>query len=341
MLRAFVLIYLIFISFSLSAQELFPTTEPASNVPKGALGIRLFDEGYPEADIFRNITGLRLLYGLTSKLSVYATGTASDYHEKTLPFDFITHNHSGNNVSGGANTPQAGVPYPYVFNSVDVYAKYRFITDDGQNTHFRMAAYAEGSYVAVPSHEAEPDLLIHTSGFGAGLISTYLYHHFAVSLTTGFILPAEYKGNAYDKFGGIYPTTIRYGNGVNYDLSFGYLLFPRNYKDYKQTNWNVYCEFIGKTYGAANATQLDGEPSPILPNPLVIKIANTTPIFRAGTYVDINPGLQCIISSTYRVDLSLEFRFINESYDHLYPLYQVGVQRYFFPSKKRGSAKND
>ena len=44
MLRAFVLIYLIFISFSLSAQELFPTTEPASNVPKGALGIRLFDQ---------------------------------------------------------------------------------------------------------------------------------------------------------------------------------------------------------------------------------------------------------------------------------------------------------
>jgi hypothetical protein len=332
---------LLFIVSVVSAQELFPTTEPASNVPKGAIGARLFDEGYPEAGLLRNITGLRLMYGLTSKLSVYATATWSDYHEKTLPFDFVTHNHIGTNVSGSANTPQQGIPYPYVFNSIDVYAKYRFLSIDGQNTHFRMAVYGEGSYVAVPSHEAEPDLLIHTSGFGAGLIGTYLVKHFAVSFTTGFILPSEYKGNAYDKFGGIYPTTIQYGNAVKYDLSFGYLLFPRKYTDYHQTNWNVYCEFIGKSYTAANATQLDGPPSPILPDPLLIKISNTTPILRAGNYVDINPGLQCILSSTYRIDVSLEFPLINRSYDHLYPLYQVGVQRYFFPFKKQKSTKND
>ena len=335
------LFFLILLSLSLKAQELFPVEEPASTVPKGAIGVRAFDEGYKEADLFRNVAALKLLYGVTSKLSVYATGTVSNYHEKTLPFDFITHNHTGSGVSGGATTPQQGVPYPYVFNSIDLYAKYRFITADAQNSHFRMAAYVEGSYVAVPSHEAEPDLLVHTSGFGAGLIATYLKHHFAVSLTTGFIIPSEYKGNATDKFGGIYPTTIQYGNAFNYDLSFGYLLFPRNYKDYKQTNWNVYCEFIGKSYGAANVTQLDGPPSPILPNPEVIKVANTSPILRAGNYMDINPGIQCIINSTYRVDLSVGFPLINTSYDHLYPLYLIGVQRYFFPFAKHTSAKID
>ena len=320
----------------LSAQELFPLSEPASNVPKGALGVRAFDEGYREADIFRNTMGLKLMYGLTSKLSVYVTGTVSDYHEQQLPFDFISHNHGG----GQTSTPQQGVPYPYVFNSVDVYAKYRFLTSDGTNTHFRMAAYTEGSYVAVPSHETEPDLLIHTSGFAAGLITTYLKRHFAVSLTTGFILPAEYKGDAVDKYGGVYPTTIQYGNAANYNLSFGYLLFPRNYTSYEQVNWNIYLEFTGKAYGAATVTQLDGKPSAVVPNPLPIPISNATPILEAGNYIDINPGIQCIIRSTYRIDLSAGFPMINKSYDHLYPIYLLGVQRYFF-FRRRSGMKND
>jgi len=341
MKKAFSLLFFIAFSLSVKAQELFPVTEPASNVPKGAIGVRLFDEGYKEADLFRNLAALKLMYGITSKLTIYATGTLSNFHEKELPADFINHDHSGGGASGGANTPQQGVPYPYVFNSIDVYAKYRFVTIDGQNTHFRMAAYAEGAYVAVPSHEAEPDLLVHTSGYGAGLITTYLKQHFAVSLTMGFIIPSDYKGNAVDKFGGIYPTTIQYGRSFDYDLSFGYLLFPHNYKDYKQTNWNVYCEFIGKSYGAANVTQLDGPPSPILPNPLVIKVSNTTPILRSGNYVDINPGVQCIIGSIYRVDLSVGFPLINTSYNHLYPLYLIGLQRYFFPFIRHTSKKND
>jgi len=311
------------------AQELFPIAEPASTVPKGAMGVRAFDEGYKEADLFRNVVALKLLYGLTSKLSVYATGTVSDYHQKTLPFDFITHNHSGGTLIAGAATPAQGVPYPYIFNSIDVYAKYRFFTSDGQNTHFRMAAYAEGSYVGVPSHEAEPDLLVHTSGFGAGLIATLLQHHFAVSLTSGFIVPSEYKGDATDKYGGIYPTTIQYGNAMNYDLSFGYLLFPRNYKSYDQTNWNVYVEFIGKTYGGASVSQRDGPD----PNALPIPISENTPILKAGNYVDINPGLQCIIRSTYRIDVSVGFPLINQSYNHFYPLYLLGIQRYFYFNK--------
>jgi hypothetical protein len=314
----------------ISAQELFPVAEPASTVPKGALGVRVFDEGYKEINLFRNVMALRALYGLTSKLSVYATGTVSDYHEKMLPFDFISHNHSGGQLVSNANTPVQGIPYPYIFNSIDVYAKYRFLTADGQNTHFRMAAYAEGAYVAVPSHEAEPDLLVHTSGYGAGIIATGLYHHFAASITTGFIVPSPYKGNTYDQYGGIYPTTIQYAKAINYNLSLGYLLFPHNYKSYAQANWSVYCEFIGKSFGAAKVQEQDGP----FAGALVYDIPITTPILKAGSYIDINPGLQCIINSTYRIDLSAGFRFINQSYDHLYPLYLIGVQRYFYFNKK-------
>jgi len=320
------LLFLVVLSLSVSAQELFPVADNASNVPKGALGVRAFDEGYKETDLFRNLLGLKVLYGITSRLSVYATATESDIHEKTLPFDFITHNHSGGTVTSSTNTPVEGVPYPYVFNSIDVYAKYRFLSSDGRNAHFRMAAYAEGSRVVVPSHEAEPDLLIHTSGWGAGLIATYLKHHFAASVTTGFIFPSEYQGNTYDIYGGVYPTTIQYGKAVNYSLSFGYLLFPRNYTDYKQTNWNIYCEFTGKAYGAAKAYQYDGP----FAGAILYTLPITTPILKSGQYLDIDPGIQCIINSTYRVEASAAFRFINESYDHLYPFYQLAVQRYFY-----------
>ena len=95
--------FLLFLLLSLSvkAQELFPNEEPASNVPRGAVGLRVFDLGYREADLFRNVAALRLMYGVTSKLSVYATGTLSNYHGATLPADFITHDHSGGGVSGG------------------------------------------------------------------------------------------------------------------------------------------------------------------------------------------------------------------------------------------------
>ena len=319
------LLFLMALCASVSAQELFPVADNASNIPKSAMGVRVFDEGYKEAGLFRNLMGIKMMYGISSKLSVYATATVSDIHEKNLPFDFITHNH-GNTPNDSTRTPQQGVPYPYVFNSIDVYAKYRFLSSDGMNSHFRMAAYGEASQVAVPSHEAEPDLLMHTSGYGAGVIATYLKKHFAASLTTGFIIPSAYQGNTYDKYGGTYPTTITYGNAVNYSLSLGYLLFPKNYKDYRQTNWNIYCELIGKAYAAAKATQYDGP----FAGAILYKLPVTTPILKAGQYLDIVPGLQCIINSAYRIDISAALPFINKSYDHLYPFYQAGVQRYFY-----------
>ncbi len=149
-------------------------------------------------------------------------------------------------------------------------------------------------------------------------------------------MPWDYKGNTYDKYGGVYPTTIQYGEGVNYNLSFGYLLFPKNYNSYEQTNWNIYCEFIGKSYGAAKVSEQYGTFS----GALVYQLPVTTPILKAGSYIDMNPGIQCIISSTYRIDLSVAFPIVNQSYDHLYPLYQLGVQRYFYFHKRQSVKSN-
>ena len=307
---------------AIAAQELYPTTQPASTLPKNALGIRVFDEAYKEGGLMRNITGLRVMYGVSPKLTFMLTGVCSDYHGKNLPLDFIQHNHSGTGNEASTNTPQQGLPYPYIFVGTNLYAQWRFFSSDGQNSHFRMAAYGEAAYIRVPSHDAEPDLSVHTSGIGVGVKGTYLKNHFAATLITGFITPFTYNGTSYDIYGGQYPTTIRYGNAVNYGLSLGYLLYPRHYTNYNQLNWNIYLEFSGKSYSAAKVYEQDG----IVTNYLPIN----TPLLNAGTNLDAAPGLQCIIRSNTRVDFSVAFPVVSKTYTHLYPFYLLGIQRYFY-----------
>ena len=322
-----------FLLFSLTArgQELYNLTLPASTLPKGALGIRLFNESYDESGLIRKISVLKVMYGVAPKFSLILSGVASDYHSLNLPTDFILHNHGGSGPAVSANTP-AVVPYPYIFSGADLYGQYRFYSQDGQNTHFRLAAYGEVSYARIVSHLAEPELLTHNSGVGAGLIATYLKGHFAGTLTVGGVLPFEYKGNSYDIYGGAYPIDFKYGNAVDYDLALGYLLLPRKYTSYKQTNINVYLEFLGKTYGAADVTQHDGIES--------YKIPNTIAILRGGSYMEASPGVQFIIRSSVRVDVSVGLPLGDGSYLHEYPLYYLAVQRYFF-FKKKSSPKND
>src|ERR1700744_52505 len=118
--------------FMLPAQELFQQTEPASTIPKGTWGIRASDQSYNEINRIRNIYTVKAMYGLTPKLTVMVSADVSNHHNKDLPPGFPEH-----------NTPQIGVHHPYLFNGVDMYAKYRFLTIDGQNSHLRAAVYGE------------------------------------------------------------------------------------------------------------------------------------------------------------------------------------------------------
>ncbi len=45
--------------------------------------------------------------------------------------------------------------------------------------------------------------------------------------------------------------------------------------------------------------------------------------------MEINPGIQFIIRSDMRIDLSMGFPLINQSYNHTYPLYYIGMQPVF------------
>jgi hypothetical protein len=303
---------------ALYAQELFIQEEPASTMPKGVTGIRAFAQAYREpGNQTRGLAGLRILYGLRPKLTLMVTGTASNHHSKQLPPDFPDH-----------NTPQIGVHLPWRFNGVNVYAKYRFFSKDGAKTHFRAAAYASASWLDVAHDEAEPSLLDDTKGVGGGLIATWLKNQFAVSFTGGFILPASYHGDVPDPYPGLpaVPVKVRYGRAENYSLSFGYRLLPFKYKNFRQTNINLYAEFIGKSYTAGRVFL----ENPGAPGASYEITGTALSVFAPNTYIELHPGIQAIIRSNLRLDFSAGFPLLSRSYTRYYPVFTLGIQRYFF-----------
>ncbi len=265
---------------------------------------------------------VRVMYGVSSRLSVYATPNVSNHHNKLLPPEFPVH-----------NTPNIGVTHPYLFNGADFYAKYRFLSYDGQNSHFRMAAYGEYSILKVAHDEGEPTLLDDNSGYGAGIIATYLKNHFAVSFTGGIIVPFKYKGEVEDEIPSLptTPATVTYSNAYTGSLSFGYLLYPDKYESYRQVNINVYMEFVGKEYGAAQMQV--GNVYYALPQYSVSTQGNKA--LQANAYLEAYPGVQAIIKSDLRIDFSVGFPVMSRSYVHFYPVYNVGVQRYFYFKKSK------
>jgi hypothetical protein len=322
-------IFIVLLSFCINiptffSQELFPLNEPASNVPKGVLGIRAMGETYQEIKRLRNQYSVRLMYGALPRLTVMTTVGISNHHGKDFPPNLVSHVHNGNQTIYTTGEFERGAKYPYRSNGIHVYAKYRFISMDGLHSHFRVAAYAEGAYLKQAHDEAEPNLIGDTKGAGGGLIITCLKNHFAISLTSGVIIPGSHTAFSPDMSGGpMIPTEIIYGRALNYNVSVGYLLFPRTYKSYEQLNVNVYLELLGKAYEAAKVYQYGNLPIPI-----------NTPLLMAGNYMDVAPGVQCIFKSNLRVDLSVKLPMINKSYAHFYPVFLFGIQRYFYFSKK-------
>ena len=309
---------------SAAAQELYPLTEPASSVPKGVIGVRLFTQKYREYRVNRSLNVLRIMYGATPRLSVMVTGSISNHHNKKLPPDLINHTHNGNQTHYFTQPIQRGVEYPTLFNGINVFAKYRFLSKDDQYQHFRMSAFGEWSNVNGAHDEAEPSLMDDTGGYGFGLISTWLKNRFAASLTTGFIKPDSYSEMQRDVSGGPdMPTTIHYGNAIKYSLSFGYRLYPKKYVGYEQVNWNFYIELIGKAYDDAQVIQ-NG-----------VEIEAITGALKKNAYLEIYPGIQRIINSNTRIEFVYGFNLLGNSYVHYTPIWTLAIQRYFYPPKKQ------
>jgi hypothetical protein len=235
----------LFSQFYCGAQELFPVTEPASNMAADALGLRLGGNFYKIGNETRKQISPEVMYGINARWMVHLNGYFSDYY-----------NH--------------GFFYKPGFKQqgFSVYLKYRFFTNDGDHTHFRMAAFGRGSMN--PNSNFSPDINIEGAqgGLAAGLVATQLIHRLALSLTTAYIKPAGPNG--------FYPES-----SYTYDLSAGYLVFPRHYTSYKQVNMNVYAELLGKTNSSSPENN-----------------------FIPGSALDIVPSVQFIFQARTRIDIS-------------------------------------
>jgi hypothetical protein len=311
-MRSYFLILLFCFSFVISkSQELFPHVDPASLVPKGVLGVRIYNEGFKEVDQYRSLQNVRFMLGLNSKLMLTQSFSFSNHHSKNFPSDFIRNDGT---IGFHTHGVKKGLKYPYLFESLGVNVKYRFLSIDGEKEHFRMAAYFELSGCNAAHDEAEPSLMGDNGGVGAGITATKLKKRFAISASFGGILPHNYYYQQGDS-----SLEVSYGNGLNYSLSMGLLCLPIKYKSYDQTNVNLYAEFIGKAYQGAT----------ILSNDKQIQISNV-PSLEKGNYIEFRPSIQFIFHSNLRLDFSVARPLVGRSYVRTYPAYYFTIQRYFY-----------
>ncbi|WP_295122432.1 hypothetical protein [uncultured Chitinophaga sp.] len=224
-MRSIIVLFFTCFAFTVQAQELYVSAEPASNMPANSLGLRLTNKFFKMEH--ENRTGFRfepeVMFGINRNLMLHFTGYMANAMQENVRFE------------GGS-----------------VYAKYRFFSQDEPHSHFRMAAYVKGSVIdnpfepkVDPEHSDETvyanrelDLEGMASGVSGGIIATKLVHKLAVSGTLG-----------YNRFLNNIKTNLPDGfseNMLNYSLSFGYLTLPITYKSYEQTNMNLYVEFLGK-----------------------------------------------------------------------------------------------
>jgi hypothetical protein len=191
------------------AQELFISTEPASNMPTSSYGFVLGSESFVKSSFIHTRNDLEFMYEETGSLMTHLMFHASNYY--------------GN----------------YGYDNFNAYAKYRIYSDDGFKQHFRVAAYAMGAFGAQRNTYAEVMLDGGNSGLETGLIFTILENRFALSSTLSAITLVPEVNSAP---GITFQNLVNYG----YTLSAGYLLYPEHYESYKDLNINIYAELLGK-----------------------------------------------------------------------------------------------
>ncbi|NHA07533.1 hypothetical protein G7092_27290 [Mucilaginibacter sp. HC2] len=246
------------------SQELYVNTEPASNMATGSLGLRLENQGFFKPD-YKNRTSFEVMYGVSRHLMVHGSLYTSNYYSNNQHFE------------GGS-----------------VYAKYRFLSIDTVQKHFRGAFFAKASSINNPIVNQEITLEGDNSGLQSGVVFTQLLHKLALSGSASYL-------RAFDNRGGYDLTPLQARNSVAYTLSAGYLLFPKNYKDYQQTNVNLYAELLGKT------------------NP-----------GHGQSYLDIAPAVQFIFNSVCRLDLSYRTPLYNDMIRNSKNMYLVRLEYNFF-----------
>ncbi|MGZ5222223.1 MAG: hypothetical protein ACXWWD_07535 [Chitinophagaceae bacterium] len=244
-----ILMILVFCSYLAKAQELYVYTEPASNMPARSVSAKLtanyIGRQATESRFMQRYTP-ELMFGINKKWMVHVGSTFADMHTKKFRWE-----------------------------SVYLYGKYRFLSNDELHSHFRLAAFADIAYTRSPFHFDEVSLQGDKSGVQLGLIATQLWNKLAVS---GTVSHTQVLHKSRDSKTDIYIPSRIY-QVMNYSLSAGYLVLPFQYTDYKQTNLNIYTEVLAQQ-------SLD----------------------RKAYFVDLAPAVQLIFNSNAKLNLGYRFQ---------------------------------
>lgn len=193
------------------SQELFVFSEPASNMPSHSISGKITGKysKHPAATNTMQRYTPEVMFGLNKKWMLHFASTFSDMYTSNLRWE-----------------------------SARTYLKYRFLSIDDVHKHFRMAAFGEYAYSRNIGIFDDIGVEGDRSGFQGGLIATQLWNKLAVSTTLSYLQTHQNKSTQID----IYIPN----KSFNYSLSAGYLVFPLNYKNFRQTNFNVYAELLGQ-----------------------------------------------------------------------------------------------
>lgn len=243
-ITTWVLLSCLFIT-SLTAQELYVFSEPASNMPAKSIAARLTAR-FPDSkanNYFKQRYLPELMLGLNKDWMLHVSGTLSDFYNTRLRWE-----------------------------SVKVYAKWRFYSNDQVHRHFRMAAFAEGAVTKNAFLYDELNLDGDNDGVQGGLIATQLLHKLAISGSVSILkVFAERNLHVHGKGHSL--------EALNYNLSAGYLLFPNEITNYRQMNINLYIEALGMK-------GINGQ----------------------DYMLDLAPALQFIFNSNFKINLGARFQ---------------------------------
>ena len=254
----FFLILVIIFNDSYS-QELYINSEPASLIPKGTKVVRLsysniiIDESNALGDVANAfLMTPSLAYGLSKKIMI------------STSFQF-------------ANRPyEQGLVPNFGFNGFKFYSKQRIYTTDKQKNHTRLSSFLKYSFHKDNFMKGNIDLDLQNKGFELGLIGTQLIKKLAISITSAYTRANDINDDSNN--------LINLSTFKN-SLSAGYLLLPRKYKSYKQTNFNLYLEYLTNTV-----------------------MNKTFPVRYNRFSSTLAPGLQFVILSRSRLDFSYKIR---------------------------------
>ena len=263
-------IFVLSISVSkLFAQELYVYSEPASNMPANSISAKFSgmfaNDNHSSRTLQRYMP--EIMFGISKKWMVHASVTVSNMHQRK-----------------------------FIFESSRLYAKWRFLSIDDVHKHFRMAAFGSVTHSRNRLNFNEINLAGDQSGLSAGLIATQLWNKLAVSGTIGLNeILHKYRWDDTHR-------DMHAFESVSYSLSAGYLLLPREYTDYRQTNLNLYVELLG--------SRNLGWP-------------------QEKYYLDLAPAVQLIFNSTDKLNIGYRYQISGDisrmannglmiSYEHIF-----------------------